>query len=54
MYDQGYNMIQIQKMKMRESDLGILVATTTRNPLNIYILDRVKRKKIESLQNITK
>ena len=55
MCDQGYNMIfNSIKYKITEEDSGILVATATRNPHNIYILDRVKRKKTEALQKRTK
>ena len=55
MCDQGYNLrFNSRKCEIREAESGIVVATTTRNPHNIYILDRVKRKKIESLQKRTK
>ena len=55
MCDQGYNIIfNSQKCEIREVDLGRLVATTTKNPNNIYILDRVKRKRIEAPQKRTK
>ena len=55
MCDQGYNLrFNSKNCEIREADLGILVATTTRNSHNIYILDKVKRKKIEALQKGTK
>ena len=55
MCDQGYNLIfNSRKFEIKEAYLGVLVATTTRNPDNIYILDRVKRKKTKALQKRTK
>ena len=55
MCDQGYNLIfKSRKCETGEEDSGILVATTIRNPHNIYILDRVKRKRTKDLQNRTK
>ena len=49
--DQGYNIrFNSINCEIREADPGILVATTIRNSLNIYTLDKVKRKKIEALQ----
>jgi hypothetical protein len=39
MCDQGYTlMFDFRKSKIRENNLGILVANTTRRPNNIYIL----------------
>jgi hypothetical protein len=47
--DQGYTFtFDSQKCEIREVDLGRLVTTTTRSPNNIYILDRVKIKRIKS------
>jgi hypothetical protein len=44
--DQGYTLtFDSRKCKIRENNLGILVATTTRRPNNIYILDMKKREK---------
>ena len=55
MCDQGYNLIfNSRKCEIREVDLGRLVATTTRSPNNIYILDIVKRKRIKASQKRTK
>ena len=55
MCDEGYNLrFNSKKCEIREAKLGILVATATRNPHNIYILDRVERKNIEALQKRTK
>ena len=55
MCDQGYNIIfNPIKCEIREVDSWRLVATTTRNPNNIYILNRVKRKRIETPQKRTK
>lgn len=49
MCDQGYNLIfNSIKCEIREEDSRRLVATTTRNPHNIYILDIVKKKRIEA------
>jgi hypothetical protein len=45
--DQGYAlMFESQKCKIRENNSGRLVATATRIPKNIYILDMKKRQKI--------
>jgi hypothetical protein len=53
--DQGYTLtFDSQKCEIREKDSGRLVATTTRRPNNIYILDKEKRKKIEVTQKISK
>jgi hypothetical protein len=44
--DQGYTlMFDSQKCKIREKNSGRLVATATRRPNNIYILDMKKREK---------
>jgi hypothetical protein len=44
--DQGYTlMFDSQKCKIRENNSGRLVATATRRPNNIYILDMKKREK---------
>ena len=54
MCDQWYNLIfNSWKYEIREADSGRLVATTRINPNNVYILDRVKRKRIESPQKRT-
>ena len=55
MCDQGYNLrFNSRKCEIREAKLGILVPIDKRNPYNIYILDRVERKKTEALQKRTK
>ena len=55
MRDQGYNLrFNSKRCEIIEADSGILVAIATRNPHNIYILDKVKRKKNEALQKRTK
>ena len=55
MHDQRYTLIfNSQKCKIREADSGRLVAIATRSPNNIYILDRVKRKRTEAPQKRTK
>ena len=55
MCDQGYNLrFNSKKCESREAKSGILVATATRNPHNIYILDKVERRKTEALQKRTK
>ena len=55
MCDQGYNLrFNYRKCEIREAKSRILVAKATRNPHNIYILDRVEKKKLEALQNRTK
>jgi hypothetical protein len=44
--DQGYTLtFDSRKCKIRENNLGRLVATATRRPNNIYILDMKKREK---------
>jgi hypothetical protein len=44
--DQGYTLtFDSQKCKIRENNSGRLVATATRRPNNIYVLDMKKRKK---------
>ena len=49
MCDQGYTLIfNSRKCEIKEADSGRLVATTTRSPNNIYILERVMRKRIEA------
>jgi hypothetical protein len=53
--DQGYTLkFDSRKCEIREKDSGKLVATTTRRPNNIYILDKEKRKKIEVTRKISK
>ena len=55
MCDQGYNLrFNSRKCEIKEADSGRLVATATRNPNNIYILDRVNRKRIKSPQKRAK
>jgi hypothetical protein len=55
MCDQGYTLtFDSRKCKIRENNLGILVATATRRPNNIYILDMKKREKIEATQKDSK
>jgi hypothetical protein len=45
-FDQGYNlMFDSRNCKIRENNSGRLVATATRRPKNIYILDMKKREK---------
>ena len=47
--DQGYNLtFDSRKCKIRENDLGRLVATAKIRPNNIYILDVKKREKIQA------
>jgi hypothetical protein len=49
--DQGYTLtFDSRKCKIRENNLGIFVATATRRPNNIYILDMNKREKTEAAQ----
>ena len=51
MCNQGYNLrFNSKNCEIREANLGILVATATRNSHNIYILEKVKKKNIEALQ----
>jgi hypothetical protein len=53
--DQGYNLkFDSRRCEIREEDSGRLVATTTRRPNNIYILDKEERKKIEVTQKNSK
>ena len=55
MCDQGHNLrFNSRNCEIREAGSGILVATSSRNPHNIYILDKVKRKNTEALQKRTK
>jgi hypothetical protein len=55
MYDQGYTlMFDSRKCNIRENNLGRLVATTTRRPNNIYILDMKKREKIQATKKDSK
>ena len=42
------------RSKIRENNSGRLVATATRRPNNIYILDMKKREKIEATQKDSK
>jgi hypothetical protein len=53
--DQGYNLkFDSRRCEIREEDSGRLVATTTRRPNNIYILDKEESKKIEVTQKSSK
>jgi hypothetical protein len=53
--DQGYTLtFDSRKCKIRENNSGRLVATATRRPNNIYILDMKKREKTEATQNDSK
>jgi hypothetical protein len=46
MCDQGYTLtFDSRKCKIRENNSGLLVATATRRPNNIYILDMKKRER---------
>jgi hypothetical protein len=55
MCDQGYTLtLDSRKCKIRENNSGILVATATRRPNNIYILDMKKREKTEATQKDSK
>jgi hypothetical protein len=55
MCDQGYTlMFDSQKCKIRENKSRRLVATATRRPNNIYILDMKKREKIEATEKDSK
>jgi hypothetical protein len=55
MCDQGYTLtFDCRKCKIRENKSGRLVATTTRRPNNIYILDMKKRDKKKATQNDSK
>jgi hypothetical protein len=53
--DQGYTLtFDSRKCKIRENNSGRLVATATRRPNNIYILDMKKREKTEATQKDSK
>jgi hypothetical protein len=53
--DQGYTLtFDSRKCKIRENNSGRLVATATRRPNNIYILDMKKREKTKATQNDSK
>jgi hypothetical protein len=53
--DQGYTlMFDSRKCKIRENNSGRLVATATRRPNNIYILDMEKRENIEATKEDSK
>jgi hypothetical protein len=55
MCDQGYTLtFDSRKCKIRENNSGRLVATTTRRPNNIYILDMKKRERTEATQKDSK
>jgi hypothetical protein len=55
MCDQGYTLtFDSRKCKIRENNSGRLVATETRRPNNIYILDMKKREKTEATQKDSK
>ena len=55
MCDQGYTLtFDSQKCKIRENNSGRLVATATRRPKKIYILDMNKIEKTEAKQNDSK
>jgi hypothetical protein len=55
MCDQGYTLtFDSRKCKIRENNLGRLVATATRRPNNINILDMKKREKTEATQKYSK
>jgi hypothetical protein len=55
MCDQGYTlMFDSRKCKIRENNSGRLVATATRIPNNIYILDVKKREKTKAIQKDSK
>jgi hypothetical protein len=55
MCDQGYTLtFDSQKCKIRENNSGRLVATETRIPNNIYILDMKKREKTKATQKDSK
>ena len=55
MWDQGYNLrFNSKNCEIREVDSGLLLAIATRNSHNMYILDKVKRKKTEALQKRNK
>jgi hypothetical protein len=53
--DQGYTlMFDSRKCKIRENNSGRLVATATRIPNNIYILDMKKRENTKATQKDSK
>jgi hypothetical protein len=53
--DQGYTLtFDSRKCKIRENNSGRLVATATRRPNNIYILDMKKREKKKATQKDSK
>jgi hypothetical protein len=53
--DQGYTLtFDSRKCKIRENNSRRLVATATRRPNNIYILDMKKREKIEATEKDSK
>jgi hypothetical protein len=55
MCDQGYTLtFDSRKCKIRENNSGRLVATATRRPNNIYILDMKKREKTKATQKDSK
>jgi hypothetical protein len=55
MCDQGYTLtFDSRKCKIIENNSGRLVATATRRPNNIYILDMKKREKTEATQKDSK
>jgi hypothetical protein len=55
MCDQGYTLtFDSRKCKIRENNSGRLVATATRRPNNVYILDMKKREKTEATQKDSK
>jgi hypothetical protein len=55
MCDQGYTLtFDSRKCKIRENNLGRLVATAIRRPNNIYILEMKKREKTKATQNDSK
>ena len=55
MCDQGYTLkFDSRKCKIKENNSGRLVATATRRPNNIYMLDMKKREKITAKKNDSK
>jgi hypothetical protein len=55
MFDQGYTLtFDSRRCKIIEQDSGRSVATVTRRPSNIYILDKEKRKNIEDTRTSSK
>jgi hypothetical protein len=55
MCDQGYTLtFDSRKCKIKENNSGRLVATATRRPNNIYILDMNKRVKTKATQKDSK